>query len=152
MNMLPKETALCFAYIVPILHKVRGNRLWIEQCMTFLLGRTITISINYNSTTIDHRLPSFVLNGSNLGIDSSLPGTQYDGTAEWKISVGPVSKKDLQNVLPHTDFFKLLQTLAAYFNPDFVFERYVILTEKESETFLFPQYDHQPDLGYSFFL
>ncbi|MEX6687655.1 hypothetical protein QTN47_09140 [Danxiaibacter flavus] len=152
INRLPEETALCFIYILPILHEVRGNRKWIEQCLSFLLNRPIMIDSVYNVKEIIAS-DNFSLNVCRLGIDSSLGGlAYYDGVPEWNICIGPVHKENICSVLPQSEFFEVLEMLTACFIPDFVFSRYTIITQKEGDTFLSANQDYNGRLGHTFYL
>ncbi len=152
ISRLPEETALCFIYILPILHEVRGNRKWIEQCMSFLLNKPITIDIVYGVRKIQ-ATDGFTLNSCCLGIDSCIGGSSYyDGLPEWNICIGPIRKQDIGDVLPQSGFFEVLELLAACVIPDFVLDRYTVTTQKEGNTTLSTQQDYGARLGFSFYL
>lgn len=152
INRLPDETALCFIYILPILHDVRGNRKWIEQCLSFLLNRLISIDRIYEVKEI-RTSDNFSLNGCRLGINSCLGGKgYYDGVPEWNIHIGPVGKERICSVLPQSEFFEVLDLLAACLIPDFVFARYTVTTQKEGDTCLSASQDCNARLGYTFYL
>ena len=152
IRRLPEETALCYIYILPILHEVRGNRKWTEQCMSFLLNRPISIEKIYSVKDIETS-GNFSLNDCRLGIDSCFGGiTYYDGVPEWNICIGPVDDEHICSVLPQSEFFDVLDLLADCLMPDFVFNRYTITTQKTDDTCLSGDLSYTARLGYSFYL
>lgn len=151
LDQLPTEKALSFIYILPILHQVRGDRIWIERCLSFITGFGTHILENDRCRDIGDTLGGFAMGTALLGIDSTLSGSQYDGIAGWDIHIGPVPLADVGMVLPHTAFARLLSTLSDYFLPSSIFAEYTIYSQKENGAILSNKEDGA-FLGYSFFL
>lgn len=148
---LPRMTALSFIYILPILNEVRGNKVWIEKCLSFILGYPITIIEKYITQKIESSIVSFVTGNCNLGLNTNLSGAQYDGVAEWEIKVGPVPEEMAQEVLPGSAFRKLLNLLLDFFIPIHIFTTYSIHSKKQKQT-TFSTEAGSARLGYTFYL
>jgi hypothetical protein len=148
---LPKDTVLSFIYILPIIYKVRGDKPWIEKCLSFVTGLPISIKENYKRKLIKKGLHTFTFGVSRLGINSKLGGQQYDGVADWDIHIGPVPKKNIGIILPHTGFRQLLDLLCEHFVPANIFLNYIIHSKKETGTILSKQ-ENNALLGYTFFI
>jgi hypothetical protein len=151
ISKLPYSMALSFIYILPILHEVRGNKEWTEKCIHFLTGFPVTIKENYTSGNIAKELDGFIMGGAKLGINSNLPGNQYDGLFGWDIHIGPVPKSLTMAVLPQSGFTELLDILTEHFVPATIFIRYFIQSEPLPATSLAPEAT-AGRLGFTFYL
>ncbi|HPH98715.1 MAG TPA: type VI secretion system baseplate subunit TssG [Chitinophagaceae bacterium] len=151
LKELPRMTALAFIYILPILNEVRGNKVWIEKCLSFILGYPINIIEKYTTQKIEPSTASFTTGKCNLGLNTNLPGAQYDGIAEWEIKVGPVPEEKIQTVLPGSAFRKLFNLLLDFFTPIHIFTTYSIHSKKQKQT-TFSTEAGSARLGYTFYL
>ncbi len=151
LRKLPRATGLAFIYMLPVLHRIRGNRAWAAQCFAYILGFPVTITEVYGLENVADGLGCFTTGSAQLGITTTFGGYQYDGEAAWHIDVGPVPHKDMAMVLPHTDFYGLLLLLSDYFIPAGLFVHYAIRSGKEQPTLLNAG-DNAARLNYTFFL
>jgi hypothetical protein len=151
LKKMPPETALGFVYVLPLLYQVRGNKLWTEQCLSFLTGFPAVITEHYEWIKPDRKLPSFSTGANRLGIDTNLGGKQYDGMVDWNIHIGPINEEAVDAMLTQTDFNELLHILSGYFIPASISVRYIIRTEKAADTVLSSD-RNTARLGYTFFL
>lgn len=152
ISQLPYNTALCFIYILPILHEVRGNREWTEKCLAFLTGFPVSIRENYVSGRIETAQEGFTMGNTTLGVSSTFGGVQYDGMFGWDIHIGPVPEASTLSVLPQSGFSQLLDILAEHFVPANIFVNYFIQPEPVPQTLLQPDAASSGRLGYTFFL
>ena len=150
---LPEAVALSFIYVLPILHQVRGDRLWTERCLSFVTGFPVTITENYHLQQIMPELPGFTVSGCRLGIDSNFGGMQYDGISCWDIAVGPIPETLIPAVLPESGFIDLIELLTEHFIPSAIFTRLTIHPASQPATVLNTNSGTgSARLGYSFFL
>lgn len=151
LGKLPRMTALAFIYMLPILHKVRGKKKWIEKSLAFILGYPIAIKEVFEYKKIEKNNIAFVTGKASLGINTTLKGCQYDGVPDWKIQIGPIPETAISAVLPNSGFTDLVELLLGYFTPAYLFAHYTICTEQKT-TFLNIEKKEQARLGYSFYL
>lgn len=151
LNRLPRMTALAFIYMLPILHKVRGKKSWIEKSLAFILGYPITIKEVFELKPIERNNIAFITGEAKLAINTALKGAQYDGVPEWNIKIGPIPPGAVSAVLPGSGFTDLVDLLLGYFVPAYLFASYTVCTEREA-TFLNVEKKEKARLGYSFYL
>lgn len=151
LKALPRMTALAFIYILPILHEVRGKKNWTEKCLSFILGYPVNIVEKYAVQKIEPSIISFTTGKCNLGLNTNLPGKQYDGFPEWEIKIGPVPEEIIQEVLPGSSFKNLFNLLLDYFIPTHIFTTYSIHSKKQKQT-TFSTEKGTARLGYTFYL
>lgn len=151
LKELPRMTALAFIYILPILHDVRGNKVWIEKCLSFILGYPVHIIEKYTTQQIELSTIAFVTGNCRLGLNTNLPGKQYDGVIEWGVKIGPVSEEMVDTILPGSNFRRLLNLLLDFFIPIPIFTTYSIHSKKQQQT-TFSTEAGTARLGYSFYL
>lgn len=151
IGKLPKDIALSFIYILPILGDARGKKEWMEQCLSFITDCKVTIQEHYQPIAIEKGLAGMTTGSSVLGISTILGGTQYDGYAAWEVVIGPVPYGRMAQVLPGSGFDELVDTLLEYMAPANIFIRKKIVANKEEPVRL-SNATQSARLGYTFII
>ena len=153
LKTLDAETAKIFIYLLPFFHSARGNKEWVEKCMTAFLELPVSISFNANSVDEINNAASLFLSNTRLGIDTVLCGSHMDGNRNWQINIGPVPAQDIHKYVPGSNFNKVLETVYEYCLPATAVWLQQIVTEQTEKDFtLAPITNTNVFLGYNTFL
>ena len=153
LDTLDKETAKIFIYLLPYFHSVRGNRIWIEKCMTSYLQVPVNITFGENQVDEIKNIESLFLSETRLGIDTLLCGSYTDGNRKWHINIGPVPYNSVSKYIPGSSFNKILTAIYDYCLPaTTIWEQHIITVPGENEFTLATVQHTNNFLGYNTFL
>lgn len=152
IRQLPREAALSFIYLLPLLNEVSGKRDWAEKCISFLIDLPVTIRESVTPLSVSLKGEGFVAGNSRLGLTTTFSGQQADGLASWVVHVGPIPKEKAGNILPQSGFETLIDDLLAYFAPANIFIQKIINIDCKEPSTLAKDDVTAARLGYNFAL
>lgn len=153
LETLEPETAKIFIYLLPFFHSARGNKEWVEKCLTAFLNVPVKISFNANRVDEINNIKSLFLSHTRLGIDTVLCGSHTDGNRNWQINIGPVPAGDIHKYVPGSSFNKVLETVYEYCLPaTAVWQQHIVAQESENDFTLTAVQNTNAFLGYNTFL
>lgn len=154
INMLDKQSAYIFIYILPFFHQIRGDKQWFERCLSAFLRVPVKVTFTPNIIDdIEESDDSMLLGNSRLGVTFIPSGRHMDGQRNWVVNIGPIPYEDVKQYIPGSPFRKILQALYDYFLPVTVDVEENFITEKKEYSFVLEDGVRNANrLGYSTFL
>lgn len=154
INMLDKQSAHIFIYILPFFHQIRGDKQWFERCLSAFLQVPVKVTFTPNIIDdIEESDDSMLLGNSRLGVTFIPSGRHMDGQRNWVVNIGPIPYEDVKQYIPGSPFRKILQALYDYFLPVTVDVEENFITEKKEYSFVLEDGVRNANrLGYSTFL
>lgn len=154
INMLDKQSAYIFIYILPFFHQIRGDKQWFERCLSAFLQVPVKVTFTPNIIDdIEESDDSMLLGNSRLGVTYIPSGRHMDGQRNWVVNIGPIPYEDVKQYIPGSPFRKILQALYDYFLPVTVDVEENFITEKKEYSFVLEDGVRNANrLGYSTFL
>ncbi|RKS98262.1 type VI secretion system baseplate subunit TssG [Chryseobacterium defluvii] len=154
INMLDKQSAYIFIYILPFFHQIRGDKQWFERCLSAFLQVPVKVTFTPNIIDdIEESDDSMLLGNSRLGVTFIPSGRHMDGQRNWVVNIGPIPYEDVKQYIPGSPFRKILQALYDYFLPVTVDVEENFITEKKEYSFVLEDGVRNANrLGYSTFL
>ncbi|MCA6066424.1 type VI secretion system baseplate subunit TssG [Chryseobacterium sp. RG1] len=154
VEMLDKQNAYIFIYILPFFHQIRGDKRWFERCMTAFLQMPVEVTFTPNVIDkIEENDDSMLLGNSRLGVTYIPSGTHMDGQRNWVVNIGPIPYSEMKKFIDGSPFRKVLYTLYDYFLPVSVDVKENFITEKQEYSFALEDDERNANrLGYSTFL
>ena len=145
--------AKVFTCLLPFFHAARGNKDWLEKCLTAFLQVPVKIFFTPNKINdIEEAATPLTLSQIRLGISTVLNGSHADGERNWDIHIGIIPYDKLKDYLPASNLRKLLRLLYSYCIPATVMVEEHFITEKKQDSFVLGKDVHTNLLGYSTFL
>jgi len=131
LRLLPHRQAILFMHTIPILNKVRNRYNEVEEAISLILGTPVRIgNIKLPAKDAGSFFESKI--GDNyLGIDWVLGKYFDDGKYDLKVTVGPISAKEMENFLETATGNEILDTLCKLFLPGdaFIVKEFKIIPE-----------------------
>ncbi|GAB0156985.1 type VI secretion system baseplate subunit TssG [Chryseobacterium sp. Alg-005] len=154
INLLDKQNAYIFIYILPFFHQIRGDKGWFERCLSAFLQVPVKVTFTPNIIEdIEETDDSMLLGNSRLGVTLIPSGRHMDGQRNWVVNIGPIPYENVKQYIPGSPFRKILQALYDYFLPVTVDVEENFITEKKEYSFVLEDGGRNANrLGYSTFL
>lgn len=152
LKLLDNKNARVFAYILPHFHSARGNKIWIEKCLSALLD--IPVSLRFTSSkmkVVDVPIVSILLSDMQLGVTTVLIDDHFDGTVNWEFHYGPITYEKVHLYLEGSPLRALLRIIYDYCLPTTVTVVEIFNTLSEEQAFSMNNTNNSL-LGYSTYL
>lgn len=151
-KLLTSENKKIFAYLLPVFHRARGKKVWIEKCLNTCFKIPVDICFTPNKiTALDERSPSLILGDMYMGVNFILIGDHFDGEMNWKFELGPIPYDDLHLYREGAPFRVLLQGIYECCLPIAVSAEVVVVTRRNEHSFTIEN-NNNSLLGYSTYL
>ena len=135
--LLNEEQALALLYILPMAHKIRGDRIKIANCISTLIHfkTTITFGNQFRKETCKNETES--LGKARLGIDTIAGNSFRSLYPVYKINVEDISKSNFRSFFPGGSNFALIHYLAGFLFPvECYYELNLSMKESDREIFI----------------
>lgn len=152
LKEIDSVSAMIFLYILPFLHKVRGNYAWMEKYLSLFTGATVQIREEQNKVIpIEEGQSYYILGEQHLGEDMLLAGSFYDGEIDIIIEIGPVKADRVDEYKTGASFNAILQEIYRFFIPVNKRYRQYVFVEEGNRCFVLGGSDYST-LGFSSYL
>ncbi|MDJ1493633.1 type VI secretion system baseplate subunit TssG [Cytophagaceae bacterium DM2B3-1] len=152
LKEIDSVSAMIFLYILPFLHKVRGNYAWMEKYLSLFTGAPVQIREEQNKVIpVEEGQSYYVLGEQHLGEDMLLAGSFYDGEIDIVIEIGPVKADKVDEYKTGASFNAILQEIYRFFIPVTKRYRQYVFVEEENRGFVLGGSDYST-LGFSSYL
>lgn len=154
IKLLDRNSACIFAYILPFMHKMRGDKKLFEQCLSAFLEIPVEVTFQARILEkIEEESNSVFLGNSRLGLDYIPSGRHFDGERNWVVNIGPIPYDRMKDFVEGSRFKKILTAFYEYCLPLNTDIKENFVTEKQLFSFVLDEEDeNQTRLGYSTFL
>lgn len=153
LQKIEPESAKILVNVLPFMHEVRGNKVWIERFLSAFLKVPVEILFIPNTIAAQDDIDGITaLGNARLGITLIPMGKHMDGDRNWQINIGTIPYDELQNYVPGSTFRKLLTEIYDFFVPVSVKVYEKFITEKDPHSFVITSGKETSRLGYSTFI
>lgn len=154
IKLLDRNSACIFVYILPFMHKMRGDKKLFEQCLSAFLEIPVEVTFQARILEkIEEENNSVFLGNSRLGLDYIPSGRHFDGERNWVVNIGPIPYDRMKDFVEGSRFKKILTAFYEYCLPLNTDIKENFVTEKQQFSFVLDEEDeNQTRLGYSTFL
>lgn len=153
LQKIEPESAKILVNVLPFMHEVRGNKVWIERFLRSFLKVPVEILFIPNTIAAQDDIDGITaLGNARLGITLIPMGKHMDGDRNWQINIGTIPYDELQNYVPGSTFRKLLTEIYDFFVPVSVKVYEKFITEKDPHSFVITSGKETSRLGYSTFI